>query len=310
MNRLHRGLRATLTGLAVNTALAGVKLAAGVLGHSNALVADGVESIADIFSSIVVWRGLIVAAEPPDEDHPYGHGKAEPLAAAVVSAMMLAAAVWIVIEAVLGMITPHPSPQPFTLIVLAAVVVIKESLFRFAAREAASTQSTAVHTDAWHHRSDVLTSLAAAVGITVSLVGGQRFAAADDVAAIFAALVIVWNGWRLLQPAMNELMDRSPDSGVVEQIRHIAETTPGVDAVEKCYVRKMGYEFYVDMHVELDPEMTVRRSHEIAHNVKDRVRTTIPAVRDVLIHIEPSRARKPQSRPSATLAPSDGERAG
>ncbi len=275
--------------MAANALLSGAKFVAGILGHSHALVADAVESLADIFSSIVVWRALVLAAEPEDEDHPYGHGKAEPLAAAIVSTLLLLAALWIIMQAVREIAAPHTSPAPFTLIVLIAVVVVKESLFRFALGESRAVDSSAVHTDAWHHRSDVVTSLAAAVGITVSLIGGKGYESADDVAAIVAAFIIAWNGWRLLRPALSELMDRSPSREVVDRIRRAAEKAPGVERVEKCLVRKMGYRFYVDMHVEVNPQMIVQRSHEIAHDVKDKIRAEIPNVRDVLVHIEPAR---------------------
>lgn len=289
--RLTRSLRATFLGLAANAGLTAAKFVAGILGHSHALVADAVESLADIFSSLVVWRGLVVAAEPADEDHPYGHGKAEPIAAAVVSTMLLLAAGGIVIQAFREIQQRHASPAPFTLVVLVVVVVIKESLFRFVRREALSVESSAVHTDAWHHRSDVVTSLAAAIGISVALLGGKGYEAADDVAAVLAATIIAWNGWRLLCPALNELMDRAPDRQVVDQIRQIAEAVPGVDRVEKCLVRKVGYHYFVDMHVEVDPQMTVLLSHHIAHAVKDNIRNQIPAVRDVLVHIEPAKQK-------------------
>ncbi len=288
-DRLKRSLRATFTGLAVNLALAVSKLLAGIFGHSHALIADAVESFADIFSSLIVWRGLVVAAEPADEDHPYGHGKAEPLATAVVSIMLLLAAAWIIVQAVREISEPHHAPAPFTLLVLIAVIVIKEGLFRFVLKESEIVESSAVASDAWHHRSDAITSLAAAAGITIALMGGEGFEAADDWAAIIAAGVIASNGLRLLRPALNELMDRSPNREVIDQIRTLAETLPGVEAVEKCLVRKMGYHYFVDMHVEVDPEMSVRRSHEIAHQVKDKVRDEIPAVFDVLIHIEPKK---------------------
>jgi len=290
-DRLKRSLRATLIGLAANAVLTLVKLAAGILGHSHALVADAVESLADIFSSVVVWRGLVVAAQPADEDHPYGHGKAEPIAAAIVSAMLLLAAVSISIQAFNGIGHPRSAPAPFTLGVLLAGIVIKEWLFRFVLRESVQVESSAVHTDAWHHRSDAITSLAAAIGITVALIGGKGYESADDVAAIVAAVIIAWNGWRLMRPAVNELMDRAPSREMVERLSRIAQTVPGVEAVEKCLVRKMGYLYYVDMHVEVDPQMTVQRSHEIAHDVKDKIRNEIHPVRDVLVHIEPSKRR-------------------
>jgi cation diffusion facilitator family transporter len=288
-SRLNRGLRATFMGMVVNLALAGSKLAAGLLGHSHALVADAVESFADIFSSVIVWQGLVVAAEPEDEDHPYGHGKAEPLAAAIVSIMLLGAAAWIAVTALRRINIPHPSPAPFTLAVLFVVIAIKESLFRFVLHESHTVESAAVRADAWHHRSDAITSLAAAIGITIALAGGKGYESADDFAAFAAALVIAWNGWSMLRPSMNELMDRSPNQEVIERIRRIGETVDGVHRVEQCRVRKMGYQYYVDMHVEVDPQMTVQRSHEIAHQVKDNVRTQVPRVRDVLVHIEPAR---------------------
>jgi cation diffusion facilitator family transporter len=292
IDRLKRGLRATFLGLVANTILASTKLVAGIFGHSHALIADAVESLADVFSSVIVWRGLVVAAAPPDEDHPYGHGKAEPIAAAIVSVMLVLAAVWITVEAFHGIAQPHRAPEPFTLAVLFVVIVVKEGLFRFVLREAVSVDSSAVRSDAWHHRSDAITSLAAAMGITVAILGGKGFEAADDWAAIAAAVVIAWNGFRLLRPALNELMDHSPNREIIERIRRIAAATPGVGAVEKCFVRKMGYEYFVDMHVEVDPQMTVLRSHEIAHEVKNKVRSELPNVRDVLVHVEPQGQRE------------------
>jgi cation diffusion facilitator family transporter len=290
--RLKRGLRATFIGLAINSLLTASKFAAGILGHSHALVADAVESLADIFSSLIVWRGLVLAEEPADEEHPYGHGKAEPIAAVFVSTMLLLAAAWIVFQSAREIPQGRQRPEAFTLAVLLVVIIIKEALFRFVHRESISMDSSAVRTDAWHHRTDALTSLAAAIGITVALVGGKGYEAADDVAAIAAAAIIAVNGLRLLRPALNELMDSSPKPEFINQIRRAAESVAGVERVEKCIVRKSGYQFYVDLHVEVDPQMTVERSHEIAHDVKDKIRARIPRVRDVLVHIEPARLRQ------------------
>jgi len=286
--RLRRGLGVPFLGLTINGLLAAAKLVAGLAGHSHALVADAVESVADLFSSVIVWRGLIVAAEPADEDHPYGHGKAEPLAAAIVAGILLVAAIFITVQAFREIHHPHSAPAAFTLLVLMVVVFIKEGLFRFVLRESLFLESSAVQTDAWHHRSDAITSLAAAIGITVALLGGHGYESADDVAAIIAAAVIAANGWRMLRPALNELMDRAPSREMIERIRQIAQDVSGVEAVEKCLVRKMGYYYYVDMHVEVDPQMTVQRSHDIAHDVKDRIRERIHGVQDVLVHIEPA----------------------
>src|SRR5260221_3644043 len=287
--RLERTLRVTFLGLAMNTILAAGKMATGLIGHSHALVADAVESLADIFSSVVVWRGLVVAATPADADHPYGHGKAEPIAAAIVATTLLLAAVGICLQAAREILHPKTGPAPFTLLVLVGVVLIKEGLFRYVLREAESVGSSAVRADAWHHRSDVITSLAAAIGISIALIGGNGYESADDIAAIVAAGIISWNGWRLLRPALDELMDTAPDDRLIQENMQTASLISEVDRVEKCVVRKMGYHYFVDMHVEVAPEMTVQRAHEIAHWVKDKVRAQIPSVRDVLVHIEPRR---------------------
>lgn len=286
-NRFQRGLRATFLGLGVNVAFTVAKFLAGIFGHSQALIADAVESLADIFSSIIVWRGLVVANEPADEEHPYGHGKAEPLAATIVSFMLLLAALWIAYHALHGIGEPRIAPSAWTLVILVVVIFIKEMLFRFVIHEASHVDSSAVETDAWHHRSDAITSAAAFIGISIALIGGKGYENADNWAALVAASVIAFNGWRLLRPAFNELMDRSPDRTVTEKIRQIAGSIPGVEGVEKCIVRKAGHLLFVDMHVEVDPQMTVVHSHEIAHQVKDKIREVMPNVRDVLVHIEP-----------------------
>jgi cation diffusion facilitator family transporter len=296
-NRLERSLRATFLGIAVNIILGCAKFAAGILGHSHALIADATESFADIFNSLIVWRGIVVAETPADEDHPYGHGKAEPLAAAFGAVMLLVAALWISIKASIEVAETFNSqglafreaPQWFTLVVLGVVVLVKEGLFRFVLSEGTALESSAVTTDAWHHRSDAITSVAAGIGIAVALVGGKHFVVADDIAAIFAAFVIGFNGLLLLRPSLSELMDKAPDRNLNEAVLKIAGTAPGVGRVEKCFVRKMGYQFYAEMHIEVDPQMTVLRSHEIAHDVKNRVREKLPRVSDVLVHIEPLR---------------------
>jgi len=291
-DRLQRGLRAIFLGIAVNLVLGIAKFLAGVFGHSHALIADAAESFVDIFNSLIMWRGIAVAAAPADEEHPYGHTKAEPLAAAFGAIMLLVVAVWIVIKAVVNIHEwahgiPRDQPQWFTLVALAVVVLVKEGLFRFVVREGTDTDNAAVKTDAWHHRADAITSIGAAIGITIALIGGHQYVWADDAAAIFAAFIIGWSGWLLLRPSLNELMDQAPDPKIIDQIRRIASGTEGVANIEKCFVRKAGHLFFVEMHVEVDPQMTVLRSHEIAHSVKDQIRKAMPTVSDVLVHIEP-----------------------
>ncbi|HON08004.1 MAG TPA: cation diffusion facilitator family transporter [Verrucomicrobiota bacterium] len=281
-------MRTTFFGLFINILLAAGKMLAGIFGHSLALISDAVESLADIFSSLIVWRGIVIASVPADEDHPYGHGKAEPIASAIVATMLLLAAVGIAVEAIKEIFNPHHTPAPFTLLVLIAVIAIKESLFRFVKSEGDAIKNTAVQSDAWHHRSDAITSFAAFMGISIALIGGKGYESADDIAALFASGIIAFNGWRLLKPALSELMDKSPDPFIISQIRQIAEKVDGVEYVEKCFVRKMGYQLYVDMHIEVDGSSTVENAHRIAHIVKDKIRETMPIVNDVLIHIEPA----------------------
>jgi len=282
------GARVALLGLVINVVLAAVKIVAGVVGHAYVLIADGMESAIDVAGSIVIWGGLTVAARPPDRTHPYGHGKAEPIAALVVAICVLAAAIGLAIESIREILTPHHGPAPFTLAILVAVIVIKEFLFRYVNRIGQDLESTAVQTDAWHHRSDALTSGAAFIGISVALIGGERWQSADDWAALFACAVIAANGVRLALPAFQEIMDTAPGGKIVRSIRTVASSVPGVAEVEKCYARKMGLDYYVDLHVGVDGNISVHKGHEIAHRVKEAIQQSDSRVADVLVHIEPA----------------------
>jgi cation diffusion facilitator family transporter len=282
------GARIALLGLVINVALASVKIVAGVVGHAYVLIADGIESALDVGGSIVIWGGLTVAARPPDRTHPYGHGKAEPIAALVVALCVLAAAIGLAVESVREILTPHHGPAPFTLGVLVVVIVIKEILFRYVNRIGEDLESTAVQTDAWHHRSDALTSAAAFIGISVALVGGERWRSADDWAALFACTVIAANGIRLARPAFYEIMDTAPGGRIVRSIRAVASSVPGVVEVEKCHARKMGLDYYVDLHVGVDGNISVHEGHEIAHRVKATIQQSDSRIADVLVHIEPA----------------------
>lgn len=287
-HRAQSGIRSTLIGMGINVALASGKLLAGVIGNSYALIADGVESLSDVVSSIVVLIGLRVAMRPPDEDHPYGHGKAEPLAATVVSMALFAAAVVIAIESIHEIRTPHSTPAPFTLAVLAVVVVVKEVLFRYVVKVGETAESTAVKTDAWHHRSDAITSSLAFIGISIALWGGRGWESADDWAALLASGIIMFNAFLLLRPAVMELTDSAPTTGVGEDVRAVAMSVPDVKALDKCFVRKMGFDYYVDLHVIVDRNLPVWRGHDIAHDVKHAIQQAHPQIADVLVHIEPS----------------------
>lgn len=282
-----QGIRAAMLGVLVNLGLAVLKIGAGVLGNSYALIADGIESTADILSSFVVMGGMHISSLPPDDQHPYGHGKAEPLAGVVVSTLLLLAAAWIALGSVREILTPHHAPAWFTLPILALVVAAKELLSRYVLKVGEDLGSTAVRGDAWHHRSDALTSAAAFLGIGIALVGGEGFEPADDWAALVACGVITFNGVRLLRESVNDLMDSSVDPSLVDRIRRISAEVEGVVAIEKCRVRRIGLELSMDIHVTVDGNASVRRGHEIAHAVKDRLRASNARIADVLVHVEP-----------------------
>jgi cation diffusion facilitator family transporter len=286
-HRAQRGIRAAQAGLLANAALSLVKLIAGILGNSYALIADAIESGADVFSSIVVWRGLRIATREADEEFPFGYVKAEPLSAAVVALMLLGAAVGIAIQAAREIVTPHHAPAPFTLAVLVVVVLVKEILFRRVFAVAEEVESQAVRGDAWHHRSDAITSAAAAIGIGVALWGGDGWASADDWAALFAAGVIAWNGLAILRPAILDLMDRAADAEVVAAIEKAALGVAGVLAVEKLLARRAGLGYFVGIHVQADPALSLHEAHIIGGKVKSAISAAVPAVLDVLVHMEP-----------------------
>ena len=286
---LQIGARIALLGLAINIMLASVKIVAGFFGNAYVLIADGIESAMDVGGSIVIWGGLKVAARPPDLTHPYGHGKAEPVAAVIVAIGVLAAALGLAIQSVREIFLPHHGPAPYTLVVLIVAVIVKETLYRYVIRFGRNVESTAVQTDAWHHRTDAITSIAAFIGISVALVGGEPWQSADDWAALFACALIGANGYRLLRPALYEIMDTAPGGKIVRSIRRAARSVPGVIEVEKCRVRKMGLDFYVDLHVGVKDSISVREGHEIAHQVKTAIQQNDSRVADVLVHIEPAK---------------------
>ncbi len=280
-----------MVSLALNGGLAVVKLITGVVGNSYALIADAIESLGDVLSSAIVWGGLVIAARPADENHPYGHGKAEPLAALAVALMLIGAAGVIAVQAAIGIRTPHVTPAPYTLVVLLAVVVIKETMFRYESRVAKSIESTAIGVDAWHHRSDAITSLIAGAGITIALIGGKGYESADDWAALAACGVILVNGLRFVRVSVHELMDTRPETALTNAIKAAALTVDGAEHVENVLVRKMGPNLYVDLHLEVDPSVSVRDAHNIAHGVKDAIIAARREVADVLVHIEPHTQR-------------------
>lgn len=287
-----KALRITVVGLLASIGLATVKLIGGIVGNSSALVADAIESFADSASSLVVLQGIRVARKPPDEDHPYGHGKAEAVSALIVCVLLLVAAGFIAVESAQQILTPHGPPKAWTLIVLGGVVLVKEVLFRVVGRVAEMEESNAAHADAWHHRADAITSVAAFVGVTLAIwgpgwFGSPRLVYADEVAAIVASGIIVYTALRLLHDPLHELLDAAPPD-LLEEIRTVAASVEGVRGVEKVLARKSGPKYLVDMHLHVDASITIREAHAIGGRVRATVRRRVQRVRDVLTHVEPA----------------------
>lgn len=285
--RSDRAARGIIVGIFVNGALALAKGVTGYLGHSQVLIADAIESSTDVVGSLIVLFGLRIAASPASARHPFGKGKVETLSAAAVAGALLLAAAWITVTSIHEIMVPHRLPAPFTLGVLVAVIIIKETLFRTVLAVGTSVESLAVQSDAWHHRSDAITSAAAFIGIAVALLGGPGFESADDWAALVAAAIITANGVNILIPALRELTDAAPRSAISDQIRAIAATVPGVTGTHRCWVRKHGFDHFVDLDVLVDGSLTVKQGHDIAHAVHDAVVAELPFVRRVLVHVEP-----------------------
>lgn len=291
------GIRSTIIGIGVNILLASVKLVAGILGNTYALIADAIESGMDVVSSILVLVGLKVAARPADENHPQGHGKVEPLATVAVSMFLFLAAYEIGRQSIHEILHPHSMPAPWTLGVLVGIVIVKETLARFIAKVGGESGSGAVQADAQHQRADVVTSAAAFLGISIALIGAHfspnpRWSSADDWAALLASGFIAWNGFHILRKALYELTDAHPDPALEKEVRRVASQVPGVANLHKCFIRKLGFDYYVEIDIRVDYHLSVAEGHAIAHAVQDTVRAEISDKRfaRVLAHVEPTLA--------------------
>lgn len=267
--------------------LAIIKFIGGFFGNSYALIADGIESTGDVFSSFIVLFGLKYSTRPADENHPYGHGKAEALITFLTVGFLLISATLIAVESVHQIMTPHESPKWYTLVILGAIVLYKEISFQFVIRRSRKTNSTSLKADAWHHRSDAVTSVAAMIGISIALYMGPGYAAADDWAALFAAGFICFNAYHIFRPALGEIMDENLHEDLITKIREEAPKVNGVLGTEKCFVRKTGMLFFVDLHLLVDGNLSVNEGHEIAHRLKDHLIHKMPQIADVLMHVEP-----------------------
>ena len=262
MQNQQKAIRATYFSIVSNTCLALIKGVAGIFGNSYALIADAIESTTDIFSSLLVLFGLKYASRPADKNHPYGHGKIEPLITFLVVAFLVTSATIIAYESIQNIQTPHKVPKPWTLIVLGGIILWKEISFRVVIKKSKETNSSSLRADAWHHRSDAITSVMAFIGISIALIFGKGYETADDWAALFASAFILYNSYLIFRPALGEIMDEHAYDDLLKEIR--------------------------DLHAIVDRDISVKEGHEIAHRLKDHLRDSLGNLGHVLIHIEPS----------------------
>jgi cation diffusion facilitator family transporter len=288
MSNEQKAIKATYFSIIGNTILAIIKGLAGIFGNSYALVADAIESTTDIFASFLVLFGIKYSNRPADENHPYGHGRAEPLITFLVVGFLITSATIIGYESIINIQTPHELPKPWTLFVLGAIIIWKEYSFRLVMKRAKETNSSSLKADAWHHRSDALTSVAAFVGISIALFLGKGYEAADDWAALFASAFILYNSYLIFRPALGEIMDEHLYDDLVAEIRQVSQQVDGIIDTEKCFIRKAGMKFHVDLHARVNGKITVTEGHDLSHKLKDTLREKIPVLGNVLIHIEPN----------------------
>lgn len=285
--RLKISFKTILLGIVVNLVLSAVKCTTGVLGNSQALIADGIESLTDVFTSFLVLIGITLSVKPPDAKHPYGHGKFEPLSALFVSLCIFFAAFFIAVESIQQIRKPHALPEFYTLYVLIVTICIKEFLFAYSSRIAKEASSSSLKIDSWHHRSDAITSFFACIGISLSLYFGEGYESLDDYAALLSSLCIAFNGIILMQPSLLELIDTTPDPELRDHVRKVAETVDGVLGTHKCHVRKLGFDYYIDLDILCNPTLTIREGHDISHEVGKAIKREIPYITKVLVHVEP-----------------------
>jgi len=288
MTNEQTAIKTTYFSIIGNTALALIKGLTGYFGNSYALIADAIESTTDIFSSFLVLFGIKYSNRPADKNHPYGHGRAEPLITFLVVGFLITSATIIAYESIININTPHDLPKPYTLIVLGAIIIWKEISFRMVYKKGIETNSSSLKADAWHHRSDAITSLAAFIGISIALFFGKGYESADDWAALFASFFILYNSYLIFRPALGEIMDEHFYDDLIEEIRTISVQVDGVIDTEKCFIRKSGMKYHVDLHAIVNAQLTVKEGHEIAHRLKDTLKEQIPELGHILIHIEPN----------------------
>ena len=287
MSNEQTAIKATYFSIVGNISLALIKGLAGFFGNSYALIADAIESTTDIFASFLVLFGIKYSNRPADKNHPYGHGRAEPLITFLVVGFLITSATIIAYESINNIGTSHDLPKSWTLYVLGAIIIWKEYSFRVVMKRSIETNSSSLKADAWHHRSDAITSVAAFIGISIALILGKGYESADDWAALFASGFILFNSYLIFRPALGEIMDEHVYDDLIEKIRVVAHQVEGIIDTEKCFIRKAGMKYHVDLHAIVNANITVKEGHELAHKLKDTLTEKLPELGHVLIHVEP-----------------------
>jgi len=284
----RKGRRAAILGMIGSGLLAVLKITAGLMGHSTAVFSDGVESAMDVVTSMVVLGGMTLALRPPDSNHPYGHGRAESIAGKTVSTILIVTGLLLAFNSLFGLTSTSHPPRLYAIATLVISIVVKVWLARYKMSLGTKIESASLQADAWNDRVDVVSALAALAGSGLAAYAPERFLYADRLGGGLVALVILYTGLRVFRDTSLELMDTSPSDELMARVRGVVAQVRGVVRLETCRGRKSGLGYFFDLHIEVDPEMKVRDAHEIAHQIKDRVRSAIPSVLDVLVHVEPA----------------------
>lgn len=287
-NNLRAGRRVAVAGIAASAALAVANLTVGLITRSTSVLAIGAEFAGDVLASGVVLAGMIIAARPADHDHPYGHGRVESLAALIVGGILMAGGALICLGSLQAVGAVHPPPGRAAVIALAAAIAVRASMSIVKFRVGRRIQSLSLVADAWNDSVDILSAVAALTAVALTTWDPVRFMAADHYGGFVVGVVVAATGVRVMREASFELIDTMPDHAMIEQIRDVASTVPGVGEVEKGYARKTGLRYHVDLHIHVAPSLTVAESHEIAGHVRSEIKRRLPWVADVLVHVEPA----------------------
>ena len=294
MNREKEIYKVTLVGSAGNVLLVIVKFIAGILGHSSAMVADAVHSLSDFLTDVVVLVFVGVSARPQDTSHDYGHGKFETLATLFISLALAGAAIGIIVSGALKFASwlegeELPAPGKLALWVALLSIAVKELMFQYTARKGRKLDSSALTANAWHHRSDALSSIGTAVGIGGAVLLGGRWTVLDPLASIVVGAMLLGVAWKILRPSMGELTDESLPAATEDEIMDILRSAPGVTEPHNLRTRRIGNRIAVEAHIRLDGALTLREAHDRTSEIEHRLKERFGQEALITLHMEPEK---------------------